>query len=119
MAGLIPTEDGFEDFVDSSISKENKPVRTLAETLNVRRFDNSVMGGKLQEIFRGNSEIRSTLRGSGLMQVTYHILTPERAGGNHIHRHKIEIMSHLQGNPQTSKLPLYVGIGRISLLLRG
>jgi len=69
----------------------------LESSLDLRKFDNSVMQGRLQEIFRGNIDLTKKL--GELRQVTMHLLKPDRVGGNHYHKMKYEIIAHLTGNP--------------------
>lgn len=71
----------------------------LSETLDIRPFDNSVMGGRLKELFRGSGEFTSKL--GAIEQMTCHTLLPDRIGGNHYHENKYEIIAHLFGNPIT------------------
>src|SRR3989344_2950530 len=64
----------------------------LESSLDLRKFDNSVMQGRLQEIFRGNIDLTKKL--GELRQVTMHLLKPDRVGGNHYHKMKYEIIAH-------------------------
>ncbi|MFH1710995.1 MAG: cupin domain-containing protein [Nanoarchaeota archaeon] len=76
--------------------------KSLGDLLNVRLIDNSAANGKLIEVFRGEKEIERYL--GQLRQVTAHVFTQGRVGGNHFHKEKYEMF--------------YVSGGRVLVFLK-
>lgn len=76
--------------------------QSLSDLLNVRLVDNTAANGKLIEVFRGEKEINSYL--GQLRQVTAHVFTQGRVGGNHFHKEKFEMF--------------YVSGGRVFVFLK-
>jgi len=75
---------------------------SLCDLLNVRLVDNTAASGKIIEVFRGEKEIERYV--GQLRQVTAHVFTQGRVGGNHFHKEKFEMF--------------YVSGGRVFVFLK-
>jgi len=75
---------------------------SLGDLLNLRLVDNTAANGRLIEVFRGEKEIEMYV--GQLRQVTGHVFTQGRVGGNHFHKEKFEMF--------------YVSGGRVMVFLK-